>query len=76
MAEDYYECSFPSCVRGHHIYKEIWEPTIGEKVKCIREWNNIVDRYAVAVAKENTRLQTVLGHLPRKISKISSLFLR
>ena len=31
----------------------------------------MVDRYAVAVVKG-----TVVGHLPKKISKISSLFLR
>lgn len=71
-----YEFSLPSSVRGYHIYQEIWKPTIGEELTCTREPRNAVDRYAVAVVKENGRERTVVGHLPGKISKISSLFLR
>ncbi len=72
MEESFYECSLPSCIRKYHIYKELWQPTIGEELACTREQNNVVDRYAVAIMKENT---LTVSHLPRKISKISSLFL-
>ena len=55
------------CVRGYHIYKHIWEA-----VECQREPCNIKDRYAVAVIKD----EIIIGHLPRKVSRVSSLFLR
>ena len=39
---------------------------------CEREIGNVVDRYAVA-AKNDSRI--TVGHLPRKISQICSIFL-
>ena len=43
------------CVRGQHIYKDIWYAVIGELLVCKREPNNFQDRYfAVAVKKENS----------------------
>jgi hypothetical protein len=39
---------------------------------CEREPYNPSDRYAVAVVKN----RTVIGHLPRTISRIAALFLR
>ena len=26
-----------SCVRGHHIYKDIWNPSSGEELTCSHE---------------------------------------
>ena len=60
------------CIHGYHIYKEIWEAATGEVLTCEREPLNPKDRYTVAVKKGGT----VVGHLPRKISRICSLFLR
>ena len=60
-----------SCVRGYHIYKDIWDATIGEELQCARESDNSNDRYAVAVRKNNA----VVGHVPRKISRVCALFL-
>ncbi len=60
------------CVRGYHVYKDIWAAAIGEELECSREPTNMADRYAVAVRNE----ETIIGHLPRKISKVCSLFLR
>ena len=37
------------CIRGYHVYKEIWEPAIGEQLSCKREDSNTKDQYAVAV---------------------------
>ena len=51
-------------VRGYHIYKEIWNSSIGEELFCAREPTNPRDPFAVAVVKSN---QTV-GHVPLKIS--------
>ena len=61
----------PSCVRGHHVYKNIWTPQVGKELECIRE-NNDKDWYAVAAMKNNV----VVGHVPRIISAACSLFLQ
>ena len=42
------------CVRGYHVYKDIWEAAIGEELPCERETRNTNDRYAVAVKKDST----------------------
>ena len=41
------ELSRVSCVRGYHVYRDIWDAVIGEAVICEREPHNIEDRYAV-----------------------------
>ena len=28
------EVQFTSVIRGHHIYKSVWTPTLGEKLNC------------------------------------------
>ena len=33
---DTYDWSCPSCIHGHHVYKEIWQLFIGEELKCVR----------------------------------------
>ena len=38
-----------SCVRGYHVYKDIWNPPVGETVDCEREDRNPEDPYAVAL---------------------------
>ena len=66
------ETEIPSCVRGYHVYKDIWAAAVGERLTCSREPSNASDRYAVAVIKD----RMTIGHLPRKISKVCSVFLR
>ena len=63
---------FNSIVRGHHIYKETWNPFVGEELQCKIEHGNVHDIYAVAVIREDI----VVGHLPRNISTPCHLFLR
>ncbi len=60
-----------SCVRGHHIYSNVWSPSLGERLQCTREFSNTKDRYAVSVV----RLGTIVGHIPRKIAAACALFL-
>ncbi len=52
-----------SCVRGHHVYKEIWSPNFGEELTCRREEGNVKDSYAVAVLKSSS----TVGHLPSQL---------
>ena len=59
-------------VRGYHIYKDVWIASIGETLNCVRQTGNRFDRYAVAVIKNDT----IVGHLPKKLSRVFSLFIR
>ena len=64
--------SFDSVIRGHHIYKEVWSPVIGEILTCEEEPGNVNDLFAVAIKRSGI----VVGHIPRTISSVCCLFLR
>ena len=79
MAEGtlYYSFTVISMIRGYHVYKNIWEsPTIGEELFCEREIGNPKDPLAVAVMKLIGGENTIIGHIPRIISALCSLFIR
>ena len=59
-------------VRGHHIYKNVWSAVIDEEFPCKREDGNGFDPFAVAVCNGDI----VIGHVPRKISSVCSLYIR
>ena len=61
-----------SCVRGFHVYRDIWTPIIGEVFSCEREDGNPMDPYAVAIKRGSE----VIGHVPRVISAACSLFIQ
>ena len=65
-------CERNSYVRDYHMYKNVWHVIIGEELQCERELDNESDRYAVAMKKDGT----IIGHLPRAISRACLLFLR
>ena len=65
-----------SCIRGFHIYKDMWSPLVGEQIRCIREDDNLRDRYAVAVVKSTPGSTEIVGHIPQCISVMCSSFLR
>ena len=44
-----------SVVKGHHIYKFVWTPVIGEELQTKLEQNNEHDRHAVAVMRDAGR---------------------
>ena len=29
-----------NCVRTYHLYKDIWDATVGEELECVRESDN------------------------------------
>ena len=60
------------CIRGFHVYKDVWDAVVGEELECERERRNNYDRYAVAVKRNGD----VVGHLPRKFSRICALFIK
>ena len=63
--------SVESCLRGYHVYKEVWTPNWQETLECSREEGNIHDPYAVAVTNTGS---IVVGHVPRAISALCSMY--
>ena len=53
-----------SVIRGHHVYKDIWTPFIGEVLRVEQETHNVQDRFAVAVVKDDI----TVGHVPCEVS--------
>ena len=47
------------------MYKDIWTPTLGEKLSTTAEPENHYDKYVVKGLKDNE----VVGHVPSDISK-------
>lgn len=64
---------FDSCIRGYHVYKNIWTPSLGETLICELEFGNVHDPYAVAVKKASAG---TIGHIPRNISALCHFFMR
>jgi len=67
-----YTFSVDAMIRRHHVYKDIWIPIEGEVLPCSREVGNYQHPMAVAVKKG----LDIVGHVPRKISAVCSIFLR
>ena len=61
-----------SVIRGHHIYKEVWEPIHGQILQCTRERSNRFDPFAVSIVNS----EEIVGHMPRRISAACALFLQ
>ncbi len=54
-----------SVVCGHHVYKRIWTPNVGEQLQLRPEEDNERDPRAMAVLKHGI----IVGHLPRKMAR-------
>lgn len=63
--------AYSSVIRGHYIYKSIWTPVVGETLEARIEENNIHDRFAISVLREDK----IVGHVPQEISQLFSSFL-
>ena len=61
-----------SCIRGHHIYKDVWTPVVDKVLNCRREEGNISNPYAVAAIKSGN----IIGHMPRRIPAACNLFIQ
>ena len=60
-----------SCVRGFHVYQDIWMPSTRERLPCKTEDMNPMDPYMVTIKKR----MEVIGHVPHKISAACFLFI-
>ena len=72
MAKAFMQYQKTLCVHGYHVYKDIWEAAVGETVVCVLEPGNFNNRNAIAVEKDGR----IIGHLPRKVSRVHALFLK
>ena len=61
-----------SCIRGYHVYKDIWDPVTGESLHCERKDRNPQDPYEVRLKL----CDATVGHVQRIILCICMLFLR
>ena len=51
------------CIRGYHVYQDIWEAAVDEELVCRPERSNAHDRYAVAVMKNDLVVgQLIVNH--------------
>ena len=66
---------FSAAVRGFHVYKMSWKPEEGEILECLYEENNPYDVFSIKVCKSNNA-QSVVGHLPMEISRITKFILQ
>ena len=60
-----------SCIRGYHVYKDVWTTTVGEELQCARESDSSTNHYVVVILSDNEKI----GHVLRKISRVRALFL-
>ena len=64
--------SFGSVIRGHHVYKTVWTPSIGEMLESQPDTGNKHDRYAIGMVKDGE----IVGHAPKEISRIFHYFIQ
>ena len=61
-----------SAVRGYHVYRDVWEPSVGEKLVGRREFDNRFDKFAVKVLNG----EETVGHLLCEYLRNSMVFSR
>ena len=62
-----------SYITGHHLYKNIWTPVLGEIWNCHPDIGNVYDDFTVKVVNNEG---TTIGHVPRELAEELSVFLR
>jgi len=75
-----HEFAIASVVRGYHEYQHIWNaPVDGRELQCAREPGNPMDTSAVAILDctgGSSGVNVTVGHVPRLISMVCSIFIR
>ena len=59
------ENSHETQIKGHHVYKDIWLPELGEHLEVQCEPENVVDKYTVCLKTSNRK---IIGHLKKEKS--------
>ena len=61
-----------STVRGHHVYKQVWTPVVGQQLQVEAETGNVHDPHAVCTIHAGV----IVGHMPREIANTAFHFLQ
>ena len=55
----------------------MWNPLVGDTLKCRQEPSNEMDKNAVAIMRSDSwEKETTVGHVPQNISKTCLMFLK
>ena len=71
-----YKIEFQTAIQGHHIYKDVWVPLIGQELICKadnREEATEYDKNTIGFFKPGDP-ETLVGHLPIELSCQSSQY--
>ena len=60
-----------SAVRSYYVYRDVWEPSVGEKLNARREFDNRFDKFAVKVLK--AMLNQLKDLLTKKVQSLYKL---
>ena len=62
---------FITGLRGFHVYRDIWKPSLNQFINFKQEKNNRYDRFAVAgmTILPGTLAASIVGHMPRELSR-------
>ena len=71
-----FEHTLESCVRGFHVYKDVWTPTLHECLQTRQDLGNLQDQYAIAVCRGDAAGSRIVGHVPREFSRLFWYFLQ
>ena len=74
-----FEVQFTSVIRGHHIYKSVWTPTLGEKLNCREDDRKEAkqhDEYPIGTYLEAYTGSELVGYVPMELSYLIYTFLR
>ena len=77
-----HEFTINSVIRGYHKYQRVWSaPIDGRDLQCEREPGNPMDTSAVAILDHSSTSDSAgstitVGHVPRLISMVCSIFIR
>ena len=69
-----YQILFGTNIRGHHVYKDIWNPTLSEFLNVkfdTREDARDYDKHALGIYAD----ETLVGHVPIELSSLLHFFL-
>ena len=70
---------FTSVIRGHHIYKSVWTPTLGEKLNCREDDRKEAkkhEEYAIGTDLEANTGSELVGHVLIELYYLIYTFLR
>ena len=76
-----YKLKFESVIRGHHVYKAVWNPEVGEKLECYEDTRKEAkdyDKHSVGIFKLSSEKgkKTLVGHIPIELSSLIDYFLK